>query len=171
MTRMRLAGVVLAALTVVGGVNWAYTAQNDPAPVWTTSVAAQQVLPSTVPAAPTSTTGAPEQTPGKAAAGRSPAKPHRNATPAPFIQRFAGQPGADRQKAKRKPATPHRVAPTIDGCDRNYGTIAQCVPIAFPQGADDRCAWLREHGFTALKVVGKDRQRLDQNRNKIACDG
>ncbi|MEO3785488.1 hypothetical protein ABGB12_19320 [Actinocorallia sp. B10E7] len=60
-------------------------------------------------------------------------------------------------------------------CDRNYGGLTQCVPWTFPDGITqyaDKCLWLKLNGFgTALKVVGTDRQRLDQNGNKIACDG
>jgi hypothetical protein len=62
------------------------------------------------------------------------------------------------------------VAPTVDGCDRNYGTRAQCVPLKYPQGATDPCDWLRARGFTGLKVAVKDPQKLDPDGNRTACD-
>lgn len=61
------------------------------------------------------------------------------------------------------------------GCDRNYGEPTQCVPWEFPDGItapEDKCLWLELNGFTtAIEVAGTDRQRLDTDGNKIACDG
>jgi hypothetical protein len=87
------------------------------------------------------------------------------------VQRFAGQPGVTRQRPGPKPAKPVQVAVTVDGCDRNYGRRVQCIPVAFPGDARDKCAWLRAHAYQTVPVVGKDRQHLDADRNGIACDG
>ncbi|WP_157963484.1 hypothetical protein [Actinocorallia populi] len=61
------------------------------------------------------------------------------------------------------------------GCDRNYGEATQCVPWTFPDGItayDDKCLWLELNGFTtAIKVVGTDRQKLDNDGDKTACNG
>lgn len=66
-------------------------------------------------------------------------------------------------------------APPQDGCDHNYGETRQCVPWTFPDGiteSEDKCLWLKLNGFTApVRVVGTDRQKLDTDGNKIACDG
>lgn len=67
------------------------------------------------------------------------------------------------------------VPPSSGGCDHDYGEATQCVPWTFPDGITeyaDKCLWLKLNGFTTtLKVVGTDRQRLDPDGNKIACDG
>lgn len=88
----------------------------------------------------------------------------------PFVQSFAGQPGVRPQKPLPSPTSTHYVRPNVDGCDHNYGTITQCVPWTFPAGTKDKCAWLADHGFKKLAVAGKDRQKLDTDGNKIACD-
>ncbi|MEU4619703.1 hypothetical protein AB0G04_06960 [Actinoplanes sp. NPDC023801] len=170
MSRTRLAALVLAAVAVTAGVSWVALDSPDPGTVRTTSVAARGVLPTVSPSARGPVADK------EATAGKTPeraarvAKPARQATPAPFVQTFAGQPGIPRQKPKRKPTAPVKVPPAVDGCDRNYGTIATCVPVRFPAGVTDKCVWLREHGFEDLKVVGQDRQKLDPERNGIACD-
>lgn len=190
MSRTRLAALALAAVALTGGVTWAVTGGPEPAGIRTTSVAARGALPSAVPTGPTpgstassagpgpagaaSAAGTGGRRPEKAAAGQpaagAPAKPGRRATPAPFVQSFAAQPGAARQKPKSRPKAPVEVASAVDGCDRAYGTIAHCVPVRFPAGVTDKCAWLRDHGFKDLKVTGRDRQGLDPDRNGIACD-
>ncbi|MEU8661575.1 hypothetical protein [Actinoplanes philippinensis] len=175
MTRTRIAALSLAAAALVSGATWALATRPAPATFGegrgTTEVAAQQTLPagpsSVVPssAAPPATEKAP------AATEKAPGKAGKHGTPAPFVQTFAAQPGVTRQKAKRKPTAPVKVAPTVDGCDRNYGTVAQCVPVRFPEGVTDKCAWLRDHGYQAVKVAAKDRQGLDPDRNGVICDG
>jgi hypothetical protein len=68
---------------------------------------------------------------------------------------------------------PVPVPQGYDGCDHDYGVITQCVPWRFPNGiteVSDKCEWLRLNGFHDLAVVGLDRQGLDADRNKIACD-
>jgi hypothetical protein len=89
----------------------------------------------------------------------------------PFVQNFAGRPGAKPRKPLPSPTGTHHVRPNVDGCDHNYGEITQCVPWTFPAGTEDKCAWLAARGFGTLKVVAADRQRLDPDGNKIACDG
>ncbi|MDI6101788.1 hypothetical protein QLQ12_24505 [Actinoplanes sp. NEAU-A12] len=185
MSRTRLAALALAAVALTAGVGWVSLTGNDPGTIRTTSVAAEGGLPdiAPTPGGPGTDPGAGPAAPGAggpgstgqtrelAAAGQQAARaPARRATPAPFVQPFAGQPGVTRQKPKRKPTAPVKVAPTVDGCDRSYGTIAQCVPVRFPPGVTDKCAWLRDHGFPALKVTGPDRQGLDPDRNGSACD-
>jgi hypothetical protein len=56
-----------------------------------------------------------------------------------------------------------------DGCAHGYGEVNQCVPVQFPPGVTDRCAWLRAHDFGPLAVHGEDRLGLDLNRDGIAC--
>lgn len=181
MTRTRLAALALAATALTGGVTWAVTGGPAPHTIRTAPAAARGTLPSTAPtpgstgpgtgAGPAGTAGkTPEKAAAGAPAGRAPDGAGRRGTPAPFVQNFAGQPGVARQKPRQRPTAPVKVAPTIDGCDRAYGTIAQCVPVRFPAGVTDRCGWLRDHGFKDLKVTGRDRQNLDPDRNGIACD-
>jgi hypothetical protein len=86
------------------------------------------------------------------------------------VQNYAAQPGVKPLKALPSPTTTHFVRPNVDGCDHNYGEITQCVPWTFPPGTEDKCAWLTERGFHPLTVAAKDRQRLDPDGNKIACD-
>jgi hypothetical protein len=173
MTRTRIAALSLAAVALVGGATWAVTTEPETARFGAgraTEVAAQQTLPvgpSPVPAVPAQT--APKNAPEKKVTS-APVKPGRHATPAPFVQTFAAQPGVTRQKAKRKPTAPVKVAPAVDGCDRNYGTIAHCIPVRFPAGVTDKCAWLRERGYKNVKVAARDRQGLDPDRNGVICD-
>ncbi|WP_436535807.1 hypothetical protein [Actinoplanes sp. HUAS TT8] len=70
----------------------------------------------------------------------------------------------------KSPTAPLKVPAFVDGCDHNYGTATQCVPLTFPAGVTDKCAWLAAHGFTDLIVAGKDRQRLDADADGIACN-
>jgi hypothetical protein len=172
MSRTRIAALVLAAVALGGGTTWALTAEPEPARFGATEVAAQQVLPASPSPGPTVTgqaagKKAPEN---RAEATTAPAKPGKHAAPAPFVQTFAAQPGITRQKAKQRPTAPVRVAPTVDGCDRNYGTVAQCIPVRFPAGVTDKCAWLRARGYQNVKVAARDRQGLDPDRNGIICD-
>lgn len=177
MKRVNLAALALTVIGLAGGATWAAGALSPAGVVWSGAApvpgepaAAKASVPAATPAS--AATGAarkaapdPDAVREKATKAVQP----RHGTPAPFIQDFAAQPGVQRQKPKSKPTAPVKVAPTIDGCDRNYGTIAQCIPIAFPKDVTDKCGWLTAHDFPALKVVGKDRQRLDPDRNGIAC--
>ncbi|MEO3783177.1 hypothetical protein ABGB12_07600 [Actinocorallia sp. B10E7] len=65
-----------------------------------------------------------------------------------------------------------KVPENVDGCDHAYGATI-CVPWSFPAGVDsqkEKCAWLKQRGFTTLPVPGRDRHGLDPDKNKIACD-
>ncbi|BCY10264.1 hypothetical protein [Actinoplanes sp. L3-i22] len=174
MSRLRFAGIAVAALALTGAAAWTVGAGQQK-PVMSTPAA--QLLAS--PAAPADRTDrtdragdrapVPPSSPAATTASSSAKKPRVYGTPAPFVQTFAAQPGRTRIRPGKSPRTPVKVAPTVDGCDRNYGTTAQCVPLTYPKGTSDRCAWLKAHGFTGLKVVAKDPQKLDPDRNRIAC--
>jgi hypothetical protein len=99
--------------------------------------------------------------------GHLPHGPDRGTGPvAPFVQAFGQQSASPRPP---QPRTRPSVVPHLDGCDHNYGTVNQCVPWSFPDGVTDRCGWLREHHFGALRVRGVDRLGLDTNHDRIAC--
>ncbi|MBM7812495.1 hypothetical protein [Saccharothrix algeriensis] len=73
------------------------------------------------------------------------------------------------------PAAPGRPSapptrPRPDHCDRNYATDGGCVPWLLPLGVRQACEWLREHGLTRIEVRGRDRHRLDPDRDGIACE-
>jgi hypothetical protein len=87
----------------------------------------------------------------------------------PHVQAFAQQPGVSALSPLPSPTGTNPVEAHIDGCDRNYGTPAQCVPWTFPAGTTDACGWLAAHGFGPLAVVGTDRQGLDRDADGIAC--
>lgn len=75
--------------------------------------------------------------------------------------------------AEYDPKIPAPVRPGGDGCDHNYGKVPLCVPYDFPAPITtvaQKCDWLQAQGFKDVKVSGKDRQGLDQNKNGIACD-
>ena len=48
--------------------------------------------------------------------------------------------------------TPVKVS-SVDGCNRNYGTAAQCVPLLAPGGKAVNCAYLRSSGLFAKPLV------------------
>lgn len=56
-----------------------------------------------------------------------------------------------------------------DGCDRAYVTNAGCVPWRFPRHVWWPCQWLRDQGITHVEVPGRDRHRLDANRDGVGC--
>jgi hypothetical protein len=94
-------------------------------------------------------------------------------SPAPFVQRFADGPAAGPIPRQKSPTAPLKVPAFVDGCDHNYGTPTQCVPLAFPSGvagATGKCSWLAAHGFTGLIVAGKDSQGLDADGDGTVCD-
>jgi hypothetical protein len=103
--------------------------------------------------------------------GRQPApRPNPHAAAAPFVQRFAGQPGIGPLPPRSSPTAKVRVPATIDGCDRNYGEKTQCVPLKFPPDVTDKCDWLTAHGFQHVRVVHTDSQRLDDDHDGVACN-
>ncbi|MEU8228278.1 hypothetical protein AB0C12_01615 [Actinoplanes sp. NPDC048967] len=177
MTRVRRSVLALAVLGVLGVVAagiWLVAApgKQDAAPVaapaprptdssWPGLAAGPSVAASVPPAADTP---AVPSSPDAPAGG--PAEPVAE----PFVQNYAGQPGVKPLKPLPSPTKKHYVRPNVDGCDHNYGEVTQCVPWTFPPGTTDKCAWLAEHGFKKLKVAAADRQKLDTDGNKIACD-
>jgi putative flippase GtrA len=61
----------------------------------------------------------------------------------------------------------------VPACDPAYRAPRLCVPYRFPsriKTVQDKCRWLVNHGFKKIAVRGKDRQRLDRDKNGIACD-
>lgn len=95
------------------------------------------------------------------------------AAPAPFVQLFSSDEPTTRPLPKLKsPKAPVKVPAFVDGCDHNYGTPTQCVPLTFPDGITGvaaKCAWLDAHGFTGLIVAGRDTQDLDADGDGTAC--
>ncbi|NJC72539.1 hypothetical protein HC031_22875 [Planosporangium thailandense] len=89
--------------------------------------------------------------------------------PAPYVHPFADQSDVPTEAAAPSAGVVYSEAAEVDGCDHNYGVPGQCVPWNFPPGVTDRCAWLVEHGLGAVTVSGRDRQRLDTNRDGVAC--
>src|SRR5690242_12886221 len=83
--------------------------------------------------------------------------PGSKAKAKPYVQPFAEQPGVRPLTKRPSPPAPIRLAPSMDGCDHNYGSRVQCVPWTFPAGVTDKCAWLIQHGYTGLPVGGEDR--------------
>ena len=162
--------IVLMALGVVAAVAITWVAVA----VWGTSSPTSAAA--TPAPRPTDTTW-PLAEAGPSAAPPSSAAPTRGTSPVPvptgsagpFVQAFANQPGVPAQAPVASPTARLSMAPNLDGCDHDYGTVAQCVPATFPAGVTDKCAWLAAHGFKNLKVVGVDRQNLDPDGNKIAC--
>lgn len=95
---------------------------------------------------------------------QTPPEPH-------VITTFAGQ----LQGPRRGAGPPGRglsvpVRPDIDGCDRNYGEAAQCVPKTLPGGQTDLCAYLAQRGFKGVRVKGTDARGIDRNGNGVVCD-
>jgi hypothetical protein len=95
--------------------------------------------------------------------------PSGPSTPEPLVHPFAQLPGA---RAEPKQAGPPASLPRqieADGCDRHYGEVSQCIPLAFPPGVTDRCGWLQARGYGPLGVHGEDRQHLDTDADGTAC--
>jgi hypothetical protein len=173
--------VVLAVVALVAG-EAVPPARGDAGPV-TTGPAAPATGPligPTAPAAPTTpaTPAAPvtsRSSPTDPAGNRSPhvpaevVDPSGPSTPEPLIHPFAQLPGAS---AESPPAGPPASLPRqieADGCDRHYGEVTQCIPLAFPPGVTDRCGWLQARDFGPLAVHGEDRQQLDADGDGTAC--
>lgn len=74
----------------------------------------------------------------------------------------------------RSKRQPKGVPADAGGCDFHYGAPTQCVPTVFPDGIEeyaDKCLWLKVNGFTGpIQVHGSDRQKLDPDGDKIACN-
>ncbi len=77
--------------------------------------------------------------------------------PAPHIQPHGSGPSA----------VAH-VGVTADGCNHNYGTGSQCIPIAAPGGGPESCAALRSQGwFRTPLVVRVDSSGLLRKKNVL----
>jgi hypothetical protein len=89
--------------------------------------------------------------------------------PEPLVHPFAQLPGASAEPKRSGPpaSLPRQIE--ADGCDRHYGEVTQCIPLAFPPGVTDRCGWLQARGYGPLGVHGEDRQHLDTDADGIAC--
>ncbi|HWS32051.1 MAG TPA: hypothetical protein VN408_04830 [Actinoplanes sp.] len=101
-----------------------------------------------------------------------PATASTAATPEPFVQTFADQPGARPLSRLPSPTTTVSMPVNVDGCDRSYGTRSQCVPRNLPPGVTDVCTWLRDRGFLDRPLTARtpDRHHLDTDTNGFACD-
>ena len=162
MTRGRLTPIVLGTLGALAVLAWALAVpvRQEAAPA-----AAATPTESVEPAAGDTTSASrPPAAPSAAPTTASPAPAE------PFVQSFARQPGVRPLKPVPSPTATLKVPVTIDGCDHAYGAATQCVPWTFPVGTTDKCAWLAEHGFVDVRVVGADRQKLDPDGDKIACN-
>ena len=165
--------LVLAVLgAVAAGVRLvAAPGEPDAFPAAAPVAAAPRPTDSTWPGLAARSSAPPSPPPTAAAATAIPSSPATGGAVAePFVQNFAGQPGAKPLRPLSSPTATHFVRPNVDGCDHNYGEITQCVPWTFPAGTRDKCAWLAERGFKTLKVAAADRQKLDPDGNRIACD-
>ena len=129
-------------------------------------VAAVPSSPSPPPSAPATARAAPE--PPSTADKR--ATPTTAVSAGPHLQPYALALGGAVHPSLAPPTTPVAQPITVDGCDHDYGTPNQCVPITYPAGVGNRCAWLIAHGFGPMKVVGTDAEHLDSDHNGIACD-
>lgn len=94
-------------------------------------------------------------------------------TAAPHVHTFADD-LTGKVTGPGKKRTSQKVAPTVSGCDRHYGSINVCVPTAFPAKVKAttaaRCTWLKANDYGRLKVNGKDDPlRLDPDRDGTAC--
>jgi len=170
MTWLRRTAILLGVLGVLGLGGWVLAAagyQPDSPPAALLASASPSVSPSAAaPSAPAlSASAAPAPT-----TRPSSSSPAAAATVGPFVQTFADQPGVRPQPALPSPTATLPIRANIDGCDRNYGSVSQCVPWIFPPGTTDKCAWLAAHGFKDLPIVGSDRQHLDPDGNGTACD-
>jgi hypothetical protein len=107
-----------------------------------------------------------------AASPATPAPPPGSpSTPEPhIITTFADQLQGGRTPVTGRGLQPVPVRPDIDGCNRDYGTAAQCIPKALPGGQGDICSYLAKRGIKGVKVRGADRSRIDRNRNGVVCD-
>ncbi|SHG70092.1 hypothetical protein [Streptoalloteichus hindustanus] len=147
--RLRMAGLVccavVALLAVAAVTVRSLYPENSPAtPPPRTAAAAPQVLPFTQPTA--TTTAAPDGPPSTART--------RPLTASPPVS---------------GPSVPVDAPEGGDGCDHAYGESHECVPWQFPPGTENRCDWLRDHGFGPLTVHGRDRHGLDTNGDGVAC--
>lgn len=103
------------------------------------------------------------------AAGAPGDRPQR---PAPYVQPWAHRLPPAKPKIDKRPKQ-KPVPANVDGCDHAYGVSGQCVPWDLPRlpAGQTVCGFLKELGLDRVKVHGRDRHRLDRDRDGIACDG
>jgi hypothetical protein len=162
-----LAGAGAAALAA--GVWIAVARLDNSGPQWGTAAAGPVAASATLPT-PGPSGGLPGESAATSADGGRAARPSPHAPAAPFVQRFAAQPGVRPLAPRRSPTATVSVRANVDGCDHNYGEKTQCIPQQFPPDASDKCDWLTAHGFKSIRVVGTDRQNLDSDHDGVACN-
>jgi hypothetical protein len=78
--------------------------------------------------------------------------------------------GAPRRRAGRVLADPKATGALASGCAVGYGAAgAQCVPARRPGDRPVTCAYLVTQFPDGVTVTGRDRLRLDTNRDGLAC--
>ena len=177
MTRTRIAVIAAGAAAAVAGLTWAIAApaRHDAGPGVAAPAPTDSTWPLYVGPSSSSPSGPVPAPPSAASSSVAPATRAETTAPAtavaePFVQSFANQPGVKPLKPLPSPKSTFSVAANVDGCDHAYGLPTQCIPWTFPPGTTDKCAWLAAHGFTKLPVVAADRQKLDLDGDRIACD-
>jgi hypothetical protein len=174
MTRRRLitrAAIVAAAVAAVVGIVLLTVLGGQSSPTtWSGSTMGSHsaAAPAAMGAPPSSNPRPSTMATTRAAPG-SPARANP-ASAGPHLQPYALALGGAVHPPLASPTTPVVQPITVDGCDHDYGTPSQCVPLTYPAGVADRCAWLLAHGFGPMKVVGTDSEHLDIDHNGIACD-
>jgi hypothetical protein len=170
---LTVAALVAAAAAVLVTLGRAgLTSGNTPAPTVAHPATTGATWPFSSPAPTRSDSVPPPVKPGGTAVAPT-ANVVPAVSPAPFVQPFADGPAASPLPKQKSPTAPLEVSAFVDGCDHDYGTGTECVPLAFPggvTGAEGKCAWLAAHGFTDLVVVGRDSQGLDADGDGVACD-
>jgi hypothetical protein len=163
MTRARLTATIIGTLAVLTIGVWAVATpgRHSASPAGTAAPAA---------ASRAAGSASSPASPSPAASAKPNPPPVRAAAAEPFVQTFADQPGVRPLPAVPSPTARLSQPANIDGCDHSYGERTQCVPWTFPPGTADKCAWLKAHGFGAVKVLGKDRHHLDPDGDGVACD-
>jgi hypothetical protein len=162
------AGLTVAAVTFSGGATPAAPAGYEAPPGGGPAPEAAGPARAGGPAVTAPSTRRPPARAGTPPAASAPPGTEQ-ARPAPFLQSFAGQPGVRALPRRPSPTAPLSMPAFADGCDHAYGDPNQCVPLVFPPGTANKCAWLAAHGFTAVPVVGEDRQGLDPDGDRRAC--
>lgn len=171
MSRRRLIMLIAGALGVLVIGAAGFWTLNRPAAV---PAAEAAPAPTGFPWVVTPPSAAPADEPAPAASASASAGPQVTANPGgeaePFVQTFADQPGVKPLPKLPSPKAKRSMPAFADGCDHGYGDRNQCIPLTFPDGTDDKCAWLAERGFTKVAVNGEDRHKLDPDDNGVACD-
>jgi hypothetical protein len=63
-----------------------------------------------------------------------------------------------------------KVPINMSGCDANYGTPNQCIPLTIPGSTPAaKCAWLKSMGFGVLQITRANDQGLPENAEGYVC--